>query len=141
MVDKCVNHIVWVLNAIQEHNKILFLELKSKMNNSFFISNKNFQQYFYTFTLYLKLEKSFSKGYHLLLANKLTKKTLNTLCQTYLIRMAMHFKTSGTYLKMARKEVNAHFEEFSFIYSEMKNIASLLNTLESDINYLIKNLY
>ena len=42
MVDKCVNHIVWVLNAIQEHNKILFLELKSKMNNSFFISNKKY---------------------------------------------------------------------------------------------------
>ena len=49
MVDKCVNHIVWILNAIQEHNKILFLELKSKMNNNFFISNKNFQQYFYLF--------------------------------------------------------------------------------------------
>ena len=142
MGNKYINHISWLINALKEHNKIINQDLKYKMNEKIFISNKNFQQYYYLFNIYLKLFSNIDKGYNIILSNnKINKASLITLKNTYLNRFANNFKNAGIYLKKSRQELSMHLESFSLLFHEMKNIASLLMYLESDINFLILNLY
>lgn len=140
-INKYLNHITWLLNALKEHNKILNQDLKYKMNDKVFINNKNFQKYFYFFSIYLKLANNIEKGYQLIItSNKVNRTSIYTLKNTYLIRCAIQFKNAGNYLKSARQEIFSK-NSLSLIFSEMKNIASLLMQLESDMNFLIINLY
>ncbi len=142
MENKYINHISWLINALKEHNKIINQDLKYKMNEKIFISNKNFQQYYYLFNIYLKLFSNIDKGYNIILSNnKINKTSLITLKNTYLNRCAKNFKNAGIYLKKSRQELSMNLESFSLLFHEMKNIASLLMYLESDINFLILNLY
>ena len=92
--------------------------------------------------MYLKLYNSFEKGYFLILnSNKISKPSLITLKNTYLNRCAFQFKNAGIYLKSSRHELLLNSNLFSVLYLEMKNIASLLMQVESDINFLIMNVY
>ena len=142
MENKYINHISWLINALKEHNKIINQDLKYKMNEKIFISNKNFQQYYYLFNIYLKLFSNIDKGYNIILSNnKINKASLITLKNIYLNRCANNFKNAGIYLKKSRQELSMNLESFSLLFHEMKNIASLLMHLESDINFLILNLY
>lgn len=142
MENKYINHISWLINALKEHNKIINQYLKYKMNEKIFISNKNFQQYYYLFNIYLKLFSNIDKGYNIILSNnKINKASLITLKNTYLNRCANNFKNAGIYLKKSKQELSMNLESFSLLFHEMKNIASLLMYLESDINFLILNLY
>lgn len=141
-INKYLNHITWILNALKEHHKIINQELKFRMSEKPFINNKNFQAYYYNFTMYMKLENNLEKGYRLILSNnKINKKAIITLKATYLNRCALNFKTAGNYLKMSRQEMQVSSSLFSVFFVEMKNIASLLMNLESDINFLIMNLF
>ncbi len=142
LVDKCINHSIWLINAIKEHNKLVNQDITFKMTDKVFILNKSFQKYFYSFNVYQKLFAKFDKGFNFLLANnKIHKHTLINIKNTYLNRSAMHFKQAGDYLKMARNEMTIQGQVFAFIFSEMKNISSTLMNLENDLNYLINNLY
>lgn len=141
-INKYLNHLTWLLNALKEHNKILNQDLKFKMNDKVFINNKNFQKYYYYFSIYLKLASNIEKGYRLIItSNKVNRTSIYTLKNTYLNRCAIQFKNAGNYLKISRQEICISVNSFSLLFIEMKNIASLLLQLESDMNFLIINLY
>lgn len=140
-INKCLNHLMWLLNALKEHNKILLKDLKNKMNDKAFVLNKNFQKYFYSITLYLKVEKNIEKGYQLLLSSsKINKKSILTLKNIYLYRCNIQFNEASNYFKLSKNELNVPLSIYNIIIPEMKNIASLLNKLENDMNFLILNL-
>lgn len=142
LIEKCLNHTVWILNALKEHNRIARQEMKAKMTDKRFILNADFQKYFYSFTLYLKLIQNVDKGYQLMAAKqKINRHNLMTIRNTYLIRGAVYFREAGSYLKKARQQLSVSPSAFSLLYGEMKQIAGLLQSLESDLNYLIGNLY
>lgn len=142
MKNKYINHISWLISALKEHNKIINQDLKYKINEKIFINNKSFQQYYYFFNLYLKLFSNIDKGYNIILSsNKINKTNLITLKNIYLNRCAENFKNAGIYLKKSKQELLIYSESFSLLFHEMKNIASLLMYLESDINFLILNFY
>lgn len=142
LINKCLNHLTWILNATKEQNRLLFQEIKLRMNEKPFILNKNFQKYFYTFTIYLKLSFNIEKGYRLLLSgNKINKKSVLSLRNTYLLRAAIQFRESGNYLKASRSEIDVPSALFASLYGKMKAVSSLLLQLENDMDYLIRNLY
>lgn len=132
---------MWLLNALKEHNKILTKELKNKMQDKAFILNKNFQKFFYTFSLYLKVEKNIEKGYQILLtSSKINKKSILTLKNIYLYRCTIQFNEAINYFKLSKNELSFSLATYNIIIPEIKNIASLLNKLESDMNFLILNI-
>ena len=64
LVDKCINHSIWLINAIKEHNKLVNQDITFKMTDKVFILNKSFQKYFYSFNVYQKLFAKFDKGFN-----------------------------------------------------------------------------
>lgn len=128
MENKYINHISWLINALKEHNKIINQDLKYKMNEKIFISNKNFQQYYYLFNIYLKLFSNIDKGYNIILSNnKINKASLITLKNTYLNQCANNFKNAGIYLKKSRQELSMHLESFSLLFHENEKYRFLIN--------------
>lgn len=142
LIDKCINRIVWLINALKEHNKLTNQEISFKMGDKIFMLNKSFQKYYYSFNLYLKLFNRFEKGVNYLLkSKKLNKHSLANVKNTYLNRAAIYFKEAGQYLKLSKNEIAVQSKNFYFLYTSMKNISSTLMTLENDIINLINNLY
>ena len=139
-INKYLNHITWTLNALKEHIQIVNKQVKSKIKEKEYLININFQKFNYCFNLFYKLEKSIEKGYKILLTtNKVNKKSLSTLHNIYLYRSEVQLNESIFYLKSYQLQGNNNSFIIS-IFSEIKNIASLLNNLESDINFLMINL-
>ena len=135
---KCLNHLSWIFQAIREQNKRTFQETKLRMNDKAFALNKNFQQYFYSFTMYLRIFDKTMKGFTLLVSNPPLKRLpFIPLRNTYLVRAAIHFKEAGNHLKAARTELSVPGQLFGTLYQDMKAISSLLATLERDLDYLI----
>jgi len=142
LIDKCINRIIWLINALKEHNKLTNQDISFKMGEKVFMLNKNFQKYFYSFNLYLKLFNRFEKGFNYLLkSKKLNKHSLANLKNTYLNRAAIYFKEAGQYLKLSKNEIGVPSKNFYFLYSSMKSISATLMALENDSINLINNLY
>ena len=140
-VDKYLNHITWLLNALKEHNAVINKDIKNKMKEKRYLINKSFQKFYYSFSLYTKLEINVEKGYKILLtSHKVNKKSMLTLKNVYLNRGKILLQDALLYLNNSCFELNINKYETSLINQEIKNIASLLNTLESDMNFLIINL-
>ena len=140
-VDKYLNHITWLLNALKEHNAVINKDIKNKMKEKRYLINKSFQKFYYSFSLYTKLEINVEKGYKILLtSHKVNKKSILTLKNVYLNRGKILLQDALLYLNNSCFELNINKNETSLINQEIKNIASLLNTLESDMNFLIINL-
>lgn len=140
-VDKYLNHITWLLNALKEHNAVINKDIKNKMKEKRYLINKSFQKFYYSFSLYTKLEINVEKGYKILLtSHKVNKKSMLTLKNVYLNRGKILLQDALLYLNNSCFELNINKNETSLINQEIKNIASLLNTLESDMNFLIINL-
>lgn len=142
LIDKYINRIIWLINALKEHNKLTNQDISFKMGEKVFMLNKNFQKYFYSFNLYLKLFNRFEKGFNYLLkSKKLNKHSLANLKNTYLNRAAIYFKEAGQYLKLSKNEIGVPSKNFYFLYSSMKSISATLMALENDSINLINNLY
>lgn len=142
LIDKCINRIIWLINALKEHNKLTNQDISFKMGEKVFMLNKNFQKYFYSFNLYLKLFNRFEKGFNYLLkSKKLNKHSLANLKNTYLNRAAIYFKEAGQYLKLSKNEIGVPSKNFYFLYSSMKSISATLMALENDSINLINDLY
>lgn len=142
LIDKCLNHLTWLISANKEHNKQIVQDLSFKMSDKVFILNKSFQKYYYSFSLYQKLFNRFDKSFNYVLSNnKLNRHLLSKIKNTYLNRSAFYFKEAGLFLKAAKGELNISSQNFAFLYQEMKNISSIMMSIENDINFLIKNLY
>ncbi len=138
-VYKYINHITWILNALKENNQILVKKINSLFNEKVFASNKSFQKFYYYFSLYIKLEKNIEKGYKILLTNnQVNKKSLLTLKNVYLYRSKVQLNEAIFNLKNIHLQVDISY--LIEINSQIKNIASLINILESDIDFLILNL-
>lgn len=140
LINKYINHVTWLNNALKEHNKFLNIEVKSLSKEKYFLINKSFQKANYFLQIYLKLSQNFIKGYQLLIINnRLNKIHLFNLKNNYLIRSKMYFSDFSMYIKQLRIEIASN--KLSTIVLEIKNITSLLTNLESDINFLIGKIF
>lgn len=140
-IDKYLNHIIWLLNALKEHIQIINKNLTHQNKEKEYILNANYQKVYYCFTLFIRLEKNIEKGYKLLLtSNKVNKKSLTTLKNVYLNRCKIQLDELLFHLRNLKLQIGNSNYFMVFINSEIKNIASLLNILESDMNFLITNI-
>ena len=60
-VNKYLNHITWLLNALKEHNAVINKDIKNKMKQKRYLINKSFQKFYYSFSVYTILEINFEK--------------------------------------------------------------------------------
>ena len=142
ILDKYLNHIKWLLNALKEHNKIIKNDINNKLENKPYKDSINYKKCCSLFLTYCKLLQNFDKEYQIALnSNNLKKYILFNIYKVYLVRIINVFKDSGYYLKMSRQEMIYIKDSFGIHFQEMKQVANLLLVIQQDFIVILKNLH
>lgn len=142
ILDKYLNHIKWLLNALKEHNKIIKNDINNKLENEPYKDSINYKKCCSLFLTYCKLLQNFDKEYQTALnSNNLKKYILFNIYKVYLVRIINVFKDSGYYLKMSRQEMIYIKDSFGIHFQEMKQVANLLLVIQQDFIVILKNLH
>ena len=142
MLDKYINHIKWLLNALKEHSKIIKNDINIKLENKPYKDSINYKKSCSLFFTYCKLLQNFDKEYQLTLnSGDINKYGLSKIYNVYLLRVLNVYKDSGYYLKISRQEMIYIKDSFGVHFQEMKQVANLLLAIQQDFVFLIKNLH
>ena len=142
IIDKYINHVKWLLNALKEHNKIIKSDINNKLESKPFKDNLNYKKCCSSFFVYCKILQNFDKEYQAILnSGNINKYSLLKIYNVYLLRVLNVFKDSGYYLKISRQEMIYIKESFGVHFQEMKQVANLLLAIQQDFIVLIKNLH